>query len=78
MENPAYDPPKGVWYEKARDRWRVKVIRDRVTVHQSYHKDYQVALSTWLQVQREIKTTIIPVPRASLINKFLCQPLVRG
>jgi hypothetical protein len=69
------DIPKGIWYEKGRNRWRVKLVRDRVLIHRSYHREYDEALSAWTQATNNIVREV-PKVSASLINQFLCQPLL--
>lgn len=69
------DIPKGIWYEKERRRWRVKLVSDGVLLHRSYHKNYSDALEAWQDTKRKMVYPR-PVPKASLINQFLCRPLV--
>ncbi len=69
------DIPKGIWYEKERRRWRVKLVSEGVLLHRSYHKDYVNALEAWQDTKRKMVHPR-PVPEASLINQFLCRPLV--
>lgn len=69
--------PKGIWYEKARNRWRVKLVADGILLHRSYHKYYEDAYTAWLTVKQAPRPFQIPVPAASPINRFLCQPLIR-
>lgn len=35
--------PKGLWYEKARNRYRVRIYRNKTIVHLSYHKEREDA-----------------------------------
>mgnify|MGYP003625943449 CR=1 FL=1 len=37
-------PPRGVWYEEARNRWRVQVYFDGALVEKSYHRSYESAI----------------------------------
>lgn len=70
--------PQGIWYEKARDRWRVKLVQDKVLLHRKYYKTYEEALEVWKAVKKEHRirpNLVIPIKEASLINRFLCQPL---
>jgi len=69
--------PVGIWYETKRDRWRVKLFCDGVLFHRSYHRVYENALAAWKIAKKEM---IKPRPKvslanASLMNKFICQPL---
>lgn len=69
------DIPKGIWYEKERDRWRVKLVADGILLHRSYHREYSDALVAW----QDTKNNMVrprPRPEPSLINQFLCRPLV--
>ena len=70
--------PKGIWYEQNRSRWRVKLFCDGVLFHRSYHRSYPDALSAWQNAKKHmiIPRPVIPIAEASLINKFLCQPLL--
>ncbi len=68
--------PKGIWYEKARDRWRVKLVHDGVLLHRNYYKTYELAYDAWLDTKKKMvrPKPLIPIPESSLINRFLCQP----
>jgi len=71
----------GIWYEAGRDRWRVKIVRDRKLLQRSYHKTYEEALTTWTEVQKNYRSKLtldLPLQDASLVHQFICQPLVRG
>ena len=70
--------PKGIWFEKNRNRWRVKLFCDGILFHRSYHRSYNEALSAWRKAKKcmIIPRPVIPIAEASLINRFLCQPLV--
>lgn len=70
--------PKGIWYEEKRGRWRVKLFWEGELFHRSYHHSYDEALSTWQDAKQRMKRPRIriPIQEASLINRFLCQPLV--
>lgn len=71
--------PKGIWYEKKRRRWRVKLVFEGVLLHRSYHKEYADALAAWVKTKKSMvrPRPLIPIPESSLINRYLCQPLVR-
>ena len=67
--------PKGIWYEKERNRWRVKLVADGILLHRSYHREYSDALVAWTETKRNmVRPKLRPGP--SLINQFLCRPLV--
>jgi len=34
---------RGLWYEEGRDRYRVRIYRNRTIVHLSYHKELKDA-----------------------------------
>ena len=70
--------PKGIWYEEARSRWRVKLFCDGELFHRSYHHSFNDALLAWKGAKRKMirPSPVIPIQEASLINRFLCQPLV--
>jgi len=72
--------PVGIWYEKKRDRWRVKLFYNGVLVHRSYHKVYDDALNAWKIAKKKMikPRPMLPIAEASLINKFLYQPLPKG
>ncbi len=69
--------PRGIWYEKERDRWRVKLIHEGALLHRSYHKVYDDALKAWKQAKKSIvrPKPQLPIPESSIINQFLCRPL---
>ena len=71
--------PQGIWYEESRNRWRVKLVQDKRLLHRGYYKTYDEALVVWKRVKQEsrVRPMVIPIQEASLINKFLCQPLIR-
>jgi len=74
----AQDIPKGIWFEKKRNRWRVKLAYDGVLLCCSYHHSYEDALTAWKTVKQGMTRPKpdIPIHLSSDINKFLCQPLV--
>lgn len=43
--------PRGVYYEAARKRYRVRIYKNKRVVHLSYHKRLNDALNTWHEVQ---------------------------
>ena len=68
-------PPKGIWMEVSRNRWRVKLFCDGVLFHRSYHSTFEEALTAW-QVAKKRMRLPREAPEATPINKFLYQPLV--
>jgi len=69
---------QGIWHEKARNRWRVKVFKDGELYHRSYHHDYQAALVTWTEIHKEIvnpRAASLRMQSNSVIDQFLRQPL---
>ena len=74
------EAPKGIWYEEKRNRFRVKLADNGVLLCCSYHRSYEEALAAWQTVKRSIirPRPQIPVQESSLVNQFLCQPLVGG
>jgi hypothetical protein len=67
---------QGLWYEAARDRWRVKIVRSGVLIHRSYHHDYDEALRIWEDIQRDLlrsRPRLVTQPTSD-IAKFLRQP----
>lgn len=39
--------PVGIYFDKQRTRWRVRLYKQREVVHLSYHPNYQLAHETW-------------------------------
>jgi hypothetical protein len=72
--------PKGVWYEKRRDRWRVKLFCDGVLFHRSYHRQFNDALAAWQSAKKQMirPRPIVPLSESSIQNRFLCQPRIAG
>jgi hypothetical protein len=53
--------PVGVWHEKNRNRYRIRLYAQRMVVHLSYHDTLEEALETYpaaLAAQREALTHI--------------------
>jgi len=69
--------PKGIWYEKARNRWRVKLCYDGELIHRSYHKEYEAAVEAWQGAKKSMvrPKPEVPIHLCSKINRFLCRPL---
>jgi hypothetical protein len=72
------EAPKGIWYEKKRNRWRVKLACDGVLLCCTYHHSYDAALDAWKETKRNMvrPKPDIPIPLSSDINIFLCLPRV--
>lgn len=70
--------PRGITYERGRDRWRVKLVKQGVLLHRSYHKEYEAAYEAWLGVKTATPRPELVAPQPSPINRFLCQPLIRS
>ncbi len=72
------EKPKGIWFEKKRNRWRVKLVHEGVLLCCNYYRSYEEALIAWTSVKNSIvrPRPHIPIQEASLINQFLCRPLV--
>lgn len=44
------NPPKGLWYETARNRWRVRVFKKKGEVMKTlYFREYFIAIKYWLE-----------------------------
>ena len=72
------EPIQGIWFEKGRNRWRVKLSTNGQVYHRSYHHDYDDAFITWTRVKRELmlpRPEISEFEALSLIARFLRQPL---
>lgn len=61
--------PPGLWYEAARNRWRVRLYKQRQLYHLSYHTDYTEALSALHHARRNRPKA--PTPQAPFANKPL-------
>jgi hypothetical protein len=71
----------GIWHEKPRNRWRVKLCKDCEIYHLSYHHSYEEAFITWtLAKQAVAQPTSMLAARQALtpIAKFLRQPPPEG
>jgi len=40
-------PPAGIFFDKERQRWRVRLYKQRRVVHLTYHPSYQKALEQY-------------------------------
>lgn len=47
---------KGLWFEAARNRWRVRLYRNRTLFHLSYHASYEDALNALRNARRKRPT----------------------
>lgn len=67
----------GIWFEKNRNRWRVKIVRNKAILHRSYHSSYEEAYEVWLEVKKEIRQSTplcIKGRELTVIERFLYQP----
>jgi hypothetical protein len=55
--------PLGVWYEEPRDRYRVRLYKNREVTHLSYHKTQSEAESTLKNIKNEAANTMTPLER---------------
>lgn len=62
-------PVRGIWYEKSRDRWRVKLYRSGELIERSYHKTYELAFEAWKNAKASDKDVI--AHEREVINRFL-------
>jgi hypothetical protein len=58
MHNNQYIPP-GIWYETAKDRWRVRLYKNNVVVFRSYFKTFEEALAAYYDAKGIQKNTIV-------------------
>lgn len=49
--------PRGIWYEEARKRYRVRVYRKNRVIHRSYHQDLDAARRA-LQQAKQLRASI--------------------
>ena len=76
MEKMINEPPVGIYYDKQRTRWRVRLYKQREVVHLSYHPNYQLAHVAWELAIKERDLyeprELIPIPPTffGLINGF--------
>lgn len=59
--------PKGVWYEKPRERYRVRIVRNKRKLHLSYHKSKDEAVTTYEVIRSAFDPNIKRIDR--LINQ---------
>jgi hypothetical protein len=56
--------PKGIFFETARQRWRVRLYKQGDVVHLSYHRSIEDALENWLVAktiqQHAVRRTFVP------------------
>ncbi len=54
MTNPSIDKnPVGIYFDRQRNRWRVRLYKQREVVHLSYHPTYQMAYTRWEAALKE-------------------------
>lgn len=54
------NPPRGLWYEAKRNRWRVRLYKQRHLCHLSYHSSYADAVETLHQAKRNRPKVELP------------------
>lgn len=75
------EPIQGIWFEKGRNRWRVKIFKDGKLFHRSYHYEYEAAFETWSKAKRQLtlpRSDLAELESISAISQFLRQPLPGG
>ena len=55
--------PLGIWYESSRNRYRVRLYRNREVTHLSYHKTQKDAELTLKSLKTNSENTITPLER---------------
>ena len=55
MENTSNETPVGIYFDRQRGRWRVRLYKQREVVHLSYHPTYQLAHEAWVLAIKERK-----------------------
>jgi hypothetical protein len=71
----------GVYYEEARNRWRVRLYKDGRVIHRSYHPTEEEAWTTWINAKRKQAETkigppkIVEKPTISNLLDALLQPI---
>jgi len=63
---------KGIWYEKKRDRYRVRLYRDGELLERSYHRSYEAALAAWERAQSASKPNL--EKQEAALRRFLYPP----
>ena len=65
-ENQRSETTTGIYYDRQRNRWRVRLYKQREVVHLSYHPNYQAAYTTWELALKERDhyhpRELIPIP----------------
>lgn len=58
--------PVGIYFDRQRNRWRVRLYKQREVVHLSYHPNYQLAYARWELAIKERDAyeprELIPIP----------------
>ena len=68
METPSaptkIQAPKGIYFEAARQRWRVRLYKQGEVIHLSYHRSIEDAMEGWLSAkvrqQHAVRRRFIP------------------
>jgi len=45
---------RGIWFEKKRNRYRVRIYKNNVVAHRSYHTTEEEAIETYKAAKREL------------------------
>lgn len=70
---PANELPNGLYYEKARRRYRVRLYKNGEVIHRSYHRCYNRAVDTLCKA-REAAERFVPTatkPKAPTLDNLL-------
>jgi hypothetical protein len=62
--------PLGIWYEEPRNRYRVRLYRNREVTHLSYHKSQLEAEATLKGLKNESVTPMTPLERLILQTRL--------
>ena len=55
MEKKTDNTPVGIYFDRQRNRWRVRLYKQRDVVHLSYHPTYKLAVDAWTVAIEERK-----------------------
>ena len=62
--------PPGVWYDKEREQYRVRVYYKRTIWYLKYHEDLKDALLDWYNAQRKLEECEDAPPRRLVPNSY--------
>lgn len=79
MSHTAEKPPRGIWYEAERRRWRVRVYRRNRIVFCNYARSFPAALTMW-RAAKEHQNKIRKSPESLVTQGLEAQlhAMVRG